>query len=137
MGGGEGTKQGTEERIQMVGMNPLWGRIADNAPLYLVAEANSYRFVIDSCNECRICSSCIPLSLSFSLTLSLFHALLLFLSLFDKQPYATGLANGGLSGERITSSNHFVTGHAPSRRYQIALLDSAPCNPCASCFVVA
>lgn len=57
--GGQNTEsrreQGTEKRIQMVGMNPLCGRMADNAPLYLVVGANSYRFVIDSYNECGIC----------------------------------------------------------------------------------
>ena len=78
-GGGEGrTKhresKGTrdrEKRIQMVGMNPLCGRMADNAPLYLVAGANSYRFVIDSYNGRGICHSYLTLALPPPLSLFL------------------------------------------------------------------
>lgn len=97
-GGGSGggcsegrTRRGTEKRIQMVGMNSLWGRIADNAPLYLVAGANSYRFVIDSYNEHGICPSCIaPCSLDI------------------RAPQVRQMAAVS-GGERITGSNHFVT----------------------------
>lgn len=55
----------------MVEMNPLCGRIADNALLYLVTGPNSYRFVIDSYNEYEIYSFYFVLSLSLSDYLSL------------------------------------------------------------------
>lgn len=54
----------------MVGMNPLCGRIADNALLYLVTGLNSYRFVIDSYNEYAIYSSYFISSFSPSLSVS-------------------------------------------------------------------